>query len=63
MTSTTEEQLAKAFLKPVNELKACDQDAMDALCRSIKDFPNLGETLERIEKKLDAILEKLNARS
>ena len=61
MTPTTVEQLENAIMKPVNELKAQGQKAMDELCRSTKDFPDLGKTLTRIEKKLDAILAKLNA--
>ena len=60
--SETLRQVGNGAMQSVQELREQRLSNIDELCRSTKDFPNLGETLTRIENKLDEILAKLNAR-
>ena len=61
--SETLRQVGNGAMQSVQELREQRLSNIDEFDHVTKGFPDLGEALGRIERKLDEILAKLNARS
>lgn len=61
MTTATLNKMEENTMKSVDALKASNLNSFEELEATLKQLPNLGEALARIEGKLDKIMEVLEA--